>query len=1260
MRVTASHIATWANTRAKEAQGDLPRWIRRLCFQPESTRQISFPAGDSTYVPGWDGALFSEKGDAWVPVGASRWEIGCDQNVIGKANSDYLKRVEQMSDEERLVCTFVFVTPRRWIKKTCWVAEQCSKGEWADVRAYDADDLEQWLEQRPAVALQLAEELGLSGWGVVSLSRYWDSWARQCRPTITPEAVFMDRSAVIGELGKKIQEATIESDSTHPLVIRAESVEEAVAFTVAVVMSLGHLQNCALVVTEPQGWHYVEANPQLRIAIAARTEIAVNPTLRDDLQVIVPHATGDLAYRPTGTELILERPNIYEFEKALILIGMEESDAKRYAMSTGRSWTVLRRHRASNPAVHRPAWLDAQSASRLPILCLLGAWHANNLTDRKIVERLAACSYEELELDLRQLVLLDDAPLLNIGDVWKAKSPLELLGQCGGRIASSQLDRFFAIAKEMLSTNDPQLDLPVEDRWMAQLHGKVHPQSDLLFESVCDSLMKLAVRGPEQAGLQSLNIEDRVSNLVHELLNRGDGRRWLSLASYLPTLAEAAPDEFLRVVQNSLRMADAPVTALITESSESGLGGRCWHSGLLWALEVLAWSPRRLAAVTLVLAKLGQVPMKGNWGNKPIGCLLSIFRTWIPQTAANLPERIKVLELLCEKDSDTAFQLLLELAERGQQIAFPAQRPKWREDDAGAGHGVSYAEMDEMLDVVKDKLLQLSEGSAIRIVSLLQKTSFREKEEWFKVSGLIKPFTQASTSDQDRESIRIALRQIIHWHRNYDDLKTSELDKWLESVESCYEILLPRNLIIRYRWLFDNYWPELPSRGASDNSQELSNAITHQRISALTEIFQFAGTAGIESLIEVCAEPRVVGAVLVEVSWRNSLWRKWITASDEDFTAEANIAECITGFLRSLSSVASGALLEEVIILGKQCKWAPDKIARALSYAAPSGETWKLVEACGPEVSAAYWKVIQLNHYRDDERLGFVLERLLNAQRPLSALHYCQYSLEKTDVGQIFSALQQLIQSGGEIGLRLESWHLEKMLQRLETSEKIEKVELVKLEFGLFPLLQYGREVKAEALYEGVMSEPELFKDLVCLMCKPEHGEREELNENSSAAARRAWSILHSCKRMPGTRADGSIDVDIFNEFISNSRQLCCNADRAIMGDQTLGQILAHAPADDDGTWPFTPARVLLDDSDSEEIRHGFYIGTLNKRGSTIRSPLDGGSQERTLATHYKDMGARVQHTHPNVAAMLESVAKTYERDGRREDIQASLRKEEF
>ncbi len=771
MRITASHIVNWAHTNAKVAQTYLPLLVRRLCFDPEATRQISFPAGDSTYVPGWDGVLRSEQTNAWIPAGMSRWEIGCDRDVTKKANKDYQKRTTQTGIEERLVCTFVFVTPQRWTKKSDWIAKQRKKGEWADIRAYDADDLEQWLEQTPVVALQFAEALGLGGEGVMSLSRYWDLWSQQCSPAITVNALFMDRSTVCDALNEKIQ-----STSSQLLAIRADSVEEAAAFAAAAVMASGSLQDQALVVTDPAGWRYVEANPQLKIALAARTETASNPVLRDDLLVVVPYAMGDLVGKPKGDGLFLDRPNIYEFEKALIAIGMNESDAKRYALSTGRSWTVFRRQRAVNPAIQRPAWLDAPQSVSLILLCLLGTWNADNLADRQVVERLAARPYEEIERDLHQLRRLDDAPLLRIGAIWKAKSPLELFSQCGDRITSDQLDRFFAIAREMLSSPDPQLELPEKERWMAQIRGKVHSHSGLLYKSVCDSLIKLSVRGPEQNGLHSLNIERRVERLVYDLLDDAGGERWLSLASFLPTLAEAAPDAFLRAVEKGLQQSDVTVTQLITESGDAGFGGRCWHAGLLWALEILAWAPNRLSRVSLILAQLSHVPMKGNWGNKPSDSLFGLFRSWLPQTSASLPQRIEVLNLLIRRDEKVAFNVLERIADRRPQSATQASRPAWREDDSGAGYGVTNAERYEMLVFAKEKLFLISEGNAPRIASLLENIAFRYQRELPQVLKLVEPFTKSPATDVDREILRIALRKIIHWYRNQGKSPVAELD----------------------------------------------------------------------------------------------------------------------------------------------------------------------------------------------------------------------------------------------------------------------------------------------------------------------------------------------------------------------------------------------------------------------------------------------------------------------------------------------------
>lgn len=1253
----------WANTKAKEAQTNLPRLIRRLCFDAATTRHLSFPAGDSTYVPGWDGILFRERGDAWAPAGKSHWEIGCDKSPTTKANEDYKKRLAQTSAEQRASATFAFVTPHRWTQKSKWIAAQRAKGEWADVKAYDADDLEQWLEQSPTVALQFAEELGLIGDGVESLSRNWALWSQQCSPAITPEALFLDRTPIRDQLIAKIREGLNRQTVSPPLTIRADSVEEAAAFVVAALLDIDELADQALVVTSAEGWRLVEANQQLKIAIAAGTEVATTPTLRAGLLVIVPHAAGDTTVQPQGTEVLLERPNIYEFEKALVAIGMEESDAKRYALSTGRSWTVFRRQRATNVAIRSPAWLDAPQSASLSLLCLLGAWNSDKEADRQVVERLADRPYSDVERELQQLLQLDDAPLLSIGAVWKAKSPLELLNLFGGRITRSELDRFFLIARDMLVTPDPQLELPDEQRFAAAVYGKVHPHSGLLFESVCDALVKLAVRGPEHPGLHALEIEGRVGRFVHELLGDASETRWLSLASHLRTLAEAAPTEFLNAVEKSLRQPNAPVTRLLTESNTAGINGRCWHAGLLWALETLAWAPSLLARVALVLAQLTHVSIQGNWGNTPGRSLFGLFRSWFPQTAAGLQDRIQVLDLLIRRDSDVAFGVVEGLTASGQQIAMHAARPKWREDDAGAGHGVTHAEWHEMNAAARERMFQMSVGNASRIAILLQNTRKSEREEVFKVNALMEPFTLQTPTDEDREILRCALRTTIHWHRNYNDAPEAELDTWLPAVENIYELLAPSDLIQRHRWLFNGHWVELPSREREEPVQARHDALKGARVDALTDALKRLGIAGVDTLIAECAESGTVGATLAEMHDASVQWSDWFIEKGASFTQGAQMTWCIRGFLRVTPLPRSIELLREVMLQSDQQTWDVEKRARFLMLARPERETWQVAEACGAEVNAAYWAGVHPDTFlhAEDADLLFVLHRLMDAKRPRTALQCCQYSLKRVEAQLLYSMLYRFLAGDEPEGPGIDSWHLGEMLERLEQSEGIEKAALIQLEFGLFPALGYGQEARAATLYAGVMSDPALFTELICFLYKPEHGERKEpVTDASRAAAETAWKILHECKRQPGTQADGSIDPNAFTLFIDTARELCRQADRLTMCEQTLGQVLAHAPADEDGTWPFLPAREVLDHSDMEEMRTGFSIGTHNKRGVTCRSPWDGGDQERDLSTYYRGHAKRVQYSHPAVAAMLEEIARSYEREGKREDIDASLRKEGY
>lgn len=84
-----------------------------------------------------------------MPKGESCWELSVEANPTPKANRDYDKRTNKTPETVRRSTTLVIVTARRWSKKNAWRDEKLALCEWHSIRAYDADDLDAWLEANP-------------------------------------------------------------------------------------------------------------------------------------------------------------------------------------------------------------------------------------------------------------------------------------------------------------------------------------------------------------------------------------------------------------------------------------------------------------------------------------------------------------------------------------------------------------------------------------------------------------------------------------------------------------------------------------------------------------------------------------------------------------------------------------------------------------------------------------------------------------------------------------------------------------------------------------------------------------------------------------------------------------------------------------------------------------------------------------------------------------------------------------------------------
>lgn len=222
MQFKAIDIEQWAAT--IKARTRFAVFLRTLINSTGiKIKKIDFPGNDDAERPGWDGFLETEEGTKWIPTGLSGWEFGTNNDPKPKADKDYKKSIEKTPFEERQKITFVFVTPRRWNNGQTWRQERLSENNWKDVLVYDANNLEQWLEQSISGQAWFAGELASAAQGVQSLDKCWEQWIVDTEPPMI-ECLF-------DEAVKKAKSIVLEKLTTfEPITVSSDSMDEALAF----------------------------------------------------------------------------------------------------------------------------------------------------------------------------------------------------------------------------------------------------------------------------------------------------------------------------------------------------------------------------------------------------------------------------------------------------------------------------------------------------------------------------------------------------------------------------------------------------------------------------------------------------------------------------------------------------------------------------------------------------------------------------------------------------------------------------------------------------------------------------------------------------------------------------------------------------------------------------------------------------------------------------------------------------------------------
>jgi hypothetical protein len=1204
-----------------------------------------FPNGDKSQVRGVDGWLEASDSSMFVPKGRSVWEFGVSGAEPSKAASDFVKRTSKFTKEEQGEMTFVFASPDTWDAPRRliqdWEAERKAESNWKAVVYLDGSRIEDWLKASPSVAAHYATEMGYRPVdGARSVGEFWDEFASRYKTKLSEDVVLAGREGKATELLERLLE------TAGPVELAADSPDEVLAFAIAAIRKAEpatreFLENRTLILDDERAARFF-ANSKNLIFLPRSQAVGLSGQLAN----IGPTLLAKGRDQTTRKSIFLDRPSTHAFAESLETMGLDASQAYTLAGRCARSLTVLARLYSCGTS-EPPSWV-AKGREFLPAV-LAGSWDATNSKDEEALRQLISIGdYPSLEGSLRSLAKLRDPPVDIQGAYWTIRAPVDTFVHLAHLFTADDVRRLRTVTIDVFSeidtSEDPDAPFSIEATQSKRY-------SNWLREGLANTLLQIAVLA-EESGFDVAGIKPQrwVEQLVADLPGLSSGTAIISaMRRELWTLMEAAPRPLLNALEQLLK-GDAG-QAKTFFSKEAGLfTPTSPHTYVLWALETLAWDPVFLPRVSMILARLAAIDPGGQFTNRPINSLRSIFLPWAPNTHASIAQRKAALTDLVGALPETGWKLAVLLLPKSHDTNDITRKPKFRDAGASQCEVLTNGKVWEGQELAIDIVLQLTADDPGRWSEVVKQfynwtpsqkaRAITELSNWFSTTAM-------PTKDVWEELNELVNRHVAFAHADWALAQ--------DEIAHCRELLqkfAPADAVERISWLFDRWSPQMGVQYEA-NDEEIEKA----RRSALEEILRSPNPSDLFRLIEIADEP---GSVAVAAGSSLETADEFLPLITRAIT-EGDAKRVL--FARVLSAVANNRYPStwKQLFRAASSEWQPIQIGILLANWDDNGENWDFVESFGEETRATYWKEKAPFSMRlSGAEVSRGVEEYLSVGRAEAAIRACHYSVKELPTELIVRLMRSLVvelTSKQRSPDQMTDYYAEHVLGELDTRTDLSEMELAGIEYASLPLLE--RKPRRLVIHRLMASSPEFYINLIQSVFGEASDERHsgpsEITAAQKAKARNDYQLLHDFDVVPGTTGT-EIDYNILHEWVSRVRDIAAESDRTVITDIYIGHVLAHAPQDEEGVWPPKAVRSLLENLQNADIERGISTERYNMRGVYSKALDEGGDKERAIANTYRSWSSACAD-YPATAALLERIAEGYERHAEEDDDRAAVRK---
>jgi len=877
------------------------------------------------------------------------------------------------------------------------------------------------------------------------------------------------------------------------------------------------------------------------------------------------------------------------------------------------------------------------------VAVLLGSWRESSDTDRSVIETLSGTEYSVWVGKIRDVLLQPATPVKLKDGKWSLTQRKELWDKLGPRLFDDHLDRFLKIVVDLLRERDPRFELPPDERYMANIHGKILTHSPFLRKGLAESLALLGSHPKALTSCSRGKPEATAVLGVREVLTSADWVLWGSLDSLLPLLAEAAPGEFLNAVENSLRSDPCPFDTLFAQE-RTGVFGANYMTGLLWALETLAWDAELVTRIVVILGALATRDPGGNWGNRPVNSLSTILLPWLPQTCAPITKRKTAVETLAREFPDVAWKLLLGFLPGTQQMSSGSRKPVWREliPDSWT-KSVTRGEYWEQVTIYADLITNRAKSDLSRLADLLDHFGDLPKDARNEVLTHLESKQIVSLPEEKKLSLWSRLIELVVKHRKFSDAEWAMKPEEVDRIAAVAEGLAPHSPQLRYRRLFSNRGLNLFEE--KGNYEEQERKLQERREDAIKEICACGDVEAILAFAQSVESPMHVGiafGVVANDEADRAVFPKLLEAKDKA------LLELTGGFVWGRFRARGWQWADAV----DTSFWTPAQVGQFLAFLPFEPETWDRLTRLPGQDESFYWTKAAVNPYGVTSGLEFAADRLVKHGRPyaavtcLVAMCHQKHPLNSEQAARVLLAAL----NSSEGAHATDAYDLRVIIKALQDDPDTNPEDLFHVEWAYLPLLEHDEGSSPKLLEQRLADDPSFFCEAIRLVYRSKKQKKPvvEVSQQKKDIGTNMYRLLRNWRTPPGMQKDGTFDANALSAWLDEVKNACAQSGHLEVALMTVGHVLTSAPPDPDGLWIHRAAAEALNAPDAKGMREGFTTQLYNSRGV---HGFTAGREEREIAEKYRKQADEVEASgYHRLANALRDLASQYEREADREE----------